>query len=193
MRGLASSSGAVLGDGHLGYRFVLPVAVELRVAPVQLGLGGSELVHGSVTGFVMLDTRLVAAGLGGGVTQRSAGRADPVLGGLFRAGARDGLSWTTVVQLRHEGFTDGRGWVVDDLDGTLQVPLTARGRAVWLALRGRGSAEGVLGELGVRVRVRGTSAGDALALTPVVGGARYLDGEEALVGPVFGVSFDAAF
>jgi hypothetical protein len=205
---LADAGGGVGVGGSLGYRFRFPLAVELRAAPVFLGVndrGGGDRAtvgKGSVVALVSFDHHLVGVGLGGGVALNPTDTPRPIFAQRLRLGAADGLMFTYTGQLTWYPTQDGSArWAVDLNEALVQVPLTSGKMPTWLVLRGAGGVFGGGGYVGARVRVAGNGERGTWGLTPFVGVEHYQDGwasnfnadYTSLLGPAFGATFDTSF
>jgi hypothetical protein len=205
---LADAGGGVGVSGALGYRFKAPVSVELRATPVFFGVndrGGGEretVGKGSVVALVSFDHHLVGLGLGGGVAVNPFDAPRPIFAHRLRLGADDGLMFTYTGQLTWYPTVDGSArWAVDLNEALVQVPLTWGKMPTWLILRGAGGVYGGGGYVGARVRVAGNGERGTWGLTPLVGVEHYQDSwnrgfnidSTSLLGPAFGVTFDASF
>lgn len=196
-RGLVSTTdygGGVYASGTIGYRFKFPMTVELRATPLFLGVDNNVAqAKGSVVGLVMFDHHVFALGLGGGVAFNPEGVL-PIFAQRLRVGAEDGLAFTFTSQITQEGSRDGYAlWGVDQNEAIMQIPLSNRGMASWLLLRGQGGDHGGGGEVGARFRLHGNGEPGTWGLTPLVGGEVYNAGGRYLVGPTFGLGVEAGF
>lgn len=194
--GYDSSGGSIYSHANVGYRFEMPVALELRMAPATVGFGDrGSILHASFVAYAMFDHELFAVGLGGGANVLTLGKTEGLLAQHLRIGAREGLNGTFWFQFANSAeFREGSNvWVIDDIDGTLQIPLTHRKEAMWLMLRGAGGVRGGFGEIGVRLRVKDDARGRNLALTPLLGAGTINEQRTFYVGPTVGLGVDASF
>ncbi|HMV68771.1 MAG TPA: hypothetical protein PKA64_18105, partial [Myxococcota bacterium] len=193
-RGLISMA-RVGGGAYLaasaGYRFKLPITLELRATPLFLGLdNGIGVGKGTVSMIVMFDHHLFAIGLGGGAAFNP-GQNLPIFTMRLRLGAEDGLSLTSTLQLAQYPSSDGyAAWGVDLNQADVQIPLTAGRIPTWMLLRGMGGEFGGGGYLGARFRLKGLGEFGTLGITPMIGGEVYTSGSTYLAGPGVGLGFD---
>lgn len=194
------SEGALLSDAAIGYRFKMPVSVEVRLNPLVVGgdaLGGFS--NGTIVGIVSFDHHWFAIGGGGGVSFTEEGNPRGVWTHRLRFGPIDGLNFVTNITLRGVRRWDSRQgyftWEVDQIDGTWQIPVAVQPFGVWLMVRGHGGYLGGGAEIGARLRVKGNGERGTWAITPLLGGEarREDEGGSSASGPTAGLGFDVSF
>ncbi|MFT4623708.1 MAG: hypothetical protein ACI8PZ_002364 [Myxococcota bacterium] len=188
----------LVGDASISHRGRRGMRLDARLSPAILAatMGGAG-ANGTVTGLVVYDHRLFAIGVGGGMSLGSmyyAGAA-PVYAQHLRIGRIDGANLTVynqfAVDMRWGGY-----WVADDIDVSIQAPLSDD---VKFVLRGQGGSQFGAGTIGVRLRTGGEGERGSW-ITPHIGAAGgFLDNGRGwrndidLAGPVVGFTADARF
>lgn len=197
VRGLVSMSeagGGAYAGAEIGYKLKLPLAFELRAAPIFMGLDNDIGVgKGSVVFIAAFDHHLFSFGLGGGVAINPED-VRPLFVQRLRIGAEDGLSIKGTLQLVQYPSSSGyASWGVDLNQVDVQMPLAKGRMPVWLLLRGMGGDFGGGGYVGAKFRVKGQGERGTVAIMPLIGGEVYNSGSTYLSGPGFGLAVDAAF
>lgn len=178
-------------EGSLTWRAEGPFSVRARLWPLTASTGGSGVLAAASLD-VALDGRYAAVGFGAGVgfgtepRPGPAATAQPVLAGLARFGATDGLNVSGQVSFKNGPLAyRTTGFSLYAVEVQLQVPI---GRGNSLQLRGAGpyrvgSEYSFLSvELGARLAL---GADRRLFLTPSLGFGGFLFG-----GPMAGLGFE---
>ena len=182
---------------EIGYRWERPVAVELILDPVGLGIAEEGNVV-SLAGNLIAsyDTESFQIGLGLGWSAVNDELSGGALESADRAGGidldfervRSGLS---IAQIARLGSRDGLNirafntfilydseFVYGGTNGLIQVPLGTESRPMWLIFQSGGGRAGyIFGEVALRVLLVGNGGSGSLFVTPSIGGG-YLSGEE---------------
>ena len=194
-----NGGGGVAGELIARWRTQLPIALQLRLAPMGTGFGDMGSVpfgHGELV--TSLDTRLFELGfaIGGTFTEREEDFSfDSVfgfgtsVGALMRLGAKDGLHGELTMTYAWTG--ERFEWVHARFEG--QVPFSRR---IALVVTGSGGFTRIgMGAVGLRILLFGDGGSGSLYLTPYLGGAGMLiPGRfDAYVGPLFGFGVERRY
>ncbi len=186
---LGTVGGGAIIDAAVTYRFRSPWALDLVVSPFGFGIAeAGNLSTFAVNLLGSLDTTWFQIGLGGGVSKLArlsqgqdfvpAADGKPAIplslsiAQFARLGARDGLNVSVLMNfLLVDDAAGDPEFTFGGLLGSFQAPFSAFGQRGWLIARGGGGLPGhVVGEVGMRILLRGNGLAGSLFLTPTVGG-----------------------
>jgi hypothetical protein len=184
---LGTLGGGAIFDGSFGYRFKMPMAIDLFFTPFAFGIaraGDIFTFAGNVV--ASYDQTAFQVGLGAGVsrinTLPAGGGTDFIAGSeaeepnfragfsaaqYVRLGSVDGLHVSVLNNfiLFEDEFSFG-GITID-----AAVPLRIFSDPAWIRARGGGGVPGyIFAELGIRILAVGNGGAGSLFLTPTVGG-----------------------
>ena len=174
---VSNAGGGALTEARLTYRFDGPFAVHANMLPAGLGFGDRGTLS-SFSGDVVgaYDAQGFSVGLGVGAAQSNLPlryTEEPVnemamtVAQTARVGARDGMH----LKFHNSFMLNGGSFVFHGLFGWLQFPIHSVVDKSWFVIHGGGNRAGYsIGELGLRMLVRGNGDRGSLFVTPTVGG-----------------------